>query len=507
MTIKRPDPARGPLLHRRRSGWQPSSDADDRRDRLGHRGALLHASPRRRRPTSTGRSRRRAQAFDDGPVAADDPRRAGRVPAGDRRAGCGSGPRTSARSGRASPACSHAIAQLRRGIGAAAHLRLLRRSGRHVPVRGAGPADRRRRVRPARPRAGRRGRRDHPVERADGADQHTSSPPRCSPAARSCSSPRRRRRARATWSPRSPRPIGLPPGVLNVVTADREVSELLVRDPRVDKITFTGSTAAGRRIASICGERIARCTLELGGKSAAVILDDVDLETRPRTLAQAECLLSGQVCSSLTRIVVTRSRHDELVEALAGDVLPGAGRRPVRRRQPDGPAGRRAAARPGRGLHRQGRRRAARPWPPAAAARRTSTAAGTSSRPCSATSTTLGHRPGGDLRPGADRHPGRRRGGRGARSPTTPSTGSTPRCSPTTSTGPAQVAGQLRSGTVGHNAFRTDFGIAFGGFKQSGIGREGGRRAAAVPRDQDRDPRGPDPPATAGTPSFNGDRP
>src|SRR6185503_5014917 len=73
--------------------------------------------------------------------------------------------------------------------------------------------------------------------------------------------------------------IGLPPGVLNVVTADREVSELLVRDPGVDKITFTGSTAAGRRIASICGERIARCTLELGGKSAAVILDDMDIAT------------------------------------------------------------------------------------------------------------------------------------------------------------------------------------------------------------------------------------
>ena len=71
--------------------------------------------------------------------------------------------------------------------------------------------------------------------------------------------------------------IGLPPGVLNVLTADREVSELLVRDPRVDKITFTGSTAAGRRIASICGDRIARCTLELGGKSAAVVLDDMDL--------------------------------------------------------------------------------------------------------------------------------------------------------------------------------------------------------------------------------------
>jgi aldehyde dehydrogenase (NAD+) len=112
--------------------------------------------------------------------------------------------------------------------------------------------------------------------------------------------------------------IGLPPGVLNVPTADREVSELLVRDPRIDKITFTGSTVAGRRIASICGERIARCTLELGGKSAAVILDDADLATTAKTLAAAECFLSGQVCSSLTRIVVTRNRHDELVEALAG---------------------------------------------------------------------------------------------------------------------------------------------------------------------------------------------
>jgi Aldehyde dehydrogenase family len=112
--------------------------------------------------------------------------------------------------------------------------------------------------------------------------------------------------------------VGLPPGVLNVVTADREVSELLVRDQRVDKITFTGSTAAGRRIASICGERIACCTLELGGKSAAVILDDMDIETAAGTLSRAECFLSGQVCSSLTRIVVPRTRHNELVEALAG---------------------------------------------------------------------------------------------------------------------------------------------------------------------------------------------
>src|SRR5215469_4754395 len=111
--------------------------------------------------------------------------------------------------------------------------------------------------------------------------------------------------------------VGLPPGVLNVVTADREVSELLVRDPRVDKITFTGSTAAGRRIASICGERIARCTLELGGKSAAVILDDYDIEKAANTIAGRAVFLTGQVCSSLTRSVVPRKRHDAMVEALS----------------------------------------------------------------------------------------------------------------------------------------------------------------------------------------------
>jgi aldehyde dehydrogenase (NAD+) len=110
---------------------------------------------------------------------------------------------------------------------------------------------------------------------------------------------------------------GLPRGVLNVITADREVSELLVRDHRVDKIAFTGSTAAGRRIGAICGERIARCTLELGGKSAAVILDDADIGAAATTLAGAECFLSGQVCASLTRIVVPRSRHDEFADALA----------------------------------------------------------------------------------------------------------------------------------------------------------------------------------------------
>ena len=112
--------------------------------------------------------------------------------------------------------------------------------------------------------------------------------------------------------------VGLPPGVVNVVTADREVSERLVRNPAVDKITFTGSTAAGRRIASVCGERIARYTLELGGKSAALILDDYDIGTAARTIAGGAAYLTGQVCHSLTRVIVNRRRNDAMVDALSG---------------------------------------------------------------------------------------------------------------------------------------------------------------------------------------------
>jgi aldehyde dehydrogenase (NAD+) len=111
--------------------------------------------------------------------------------------------------------------------------------------------------------------------------------------------------------------VGLPAGVLNVVTADRAVSELLVRNPAVDMISFTGSTAVGRRIASICSERIARYALELGGKSAAVILDDYDVETAAESIVGSACFLSGQVCASLTRIVVSRRRHDQMVDALS----------------------------------------------------------------------------------------------------------------------------------------------------------------------------------------------
>jgi aldehyde dehydrogenase (NAD+) len=114
--------------------------------------------------------------------------------------------------------------------------------------------------------------------------------------------------------------VGLPPGVVNVLTADRGVSEELVRDPRVDKVTFTGSTAAGRKIASICGDRIARCTLELGGKSPALVLGDYDVGAAAKTIASGVGYVTGQVCHSLTRIIVEKSRHDEMVDALSAEL-------------------------------------------------------------------------------------------------------------------------------------------------------------------------------------------
>lgn len=267
--------------------------------------------------------------------------------------------------------------------------------------------------------------------------------------------------------------IGLPPGVVNVVIADRQVSELLVRHPGVDKVTFTGSTAAGRRIASLCGDRIARCTLELGGKSAAVILDDYDVEKAAATITGMATFLSGQVCSSLTRIIVGRSRHDDMVEALSacfGRVKVGD---PLDSSVQMGPlATAQQRDRVERYVH-------------------------------------LGVEHGGILATGGQRPPHLERGyfleptvfGR---------VDNASQIAREEIFGPVlcviaaddeqqavaiandtdfglnnsvftndlsrayDVARRLRSGTVGHNSVRSDFAIAFGGYKQSGIGREGG---------------------------------
>jgi acyl-CoA reductase-like NAD-dependent aldehyde dehydrogenase len=111
---------------------------------------------------------------------------------------------------------------------------------------------------------------------------------------------------------------GLPAGVVNLVPGHREAADHLVNNPGVDKVTFTGSTVAGKRIAEVCGSRIARCTLELGGKSAAIIRDDFPIEAAAGILGNTITVMSGQVCAMLSRAIVPRKRHDELAEAIAG---------------------------------------------------------------------------------------------------------------------------------------------------------------------------------------------
>ncbi|WP_072801681.1 aldehyde dehydrogenase [Rhodococcoides yunnanense] len=110
---------------------------------------------------------------------------------------------------------------------------------------------------------------------------------------------------------------GVPAGVVNIVPADRAVSEYLVSHPGVDKVAFTGSTLAGRRIASICGNDLRRVTLELGGKSAGVVFADADLEASVAALRFGAMGNSGQMCVNRTRLLVEASAHDELVERLA----------------------------------------------------------------------------------------------------------------------------------------------------------------------------------------------
>jgi betaine-aldehyde dehydrogenase len=113
---------------------------------------------------------------------------------------------------------------------------------------------------------------------------------------------------------------GLPPGVVNIVPAGRETGEYLVAHPGVDKVAFTGSTVAGRRIGAICGEQLKRCTLELGGKSAAIILDDADLAETVNGLRSASLANSGQICVLQTRILASRDRYEDVVQAV-GDLV------------------------------------------------------------------------------------------------------------------------------------------------------------------------------------------
>jgi acyl-CoA reductase-like NAD-dependent aldehyde dehydrogenase len=267
--------------------------------------------------------------------------------------------------------------------------------------------------------------------------------------------------------------IGLPPGVVNVLTADRQVSELLVRNPGVDKVSFTGSTATGRQIGAICGERIARCTLELGGKSPAIILDDYDIAKAATAIAAAAPSMNGQVCASLTRIIVSEKRHDDFVDALSqafGQIKVGD---PFDPSMQMGPLA----------MERQRDRVESYIAKGKAEGARLATGGG---RPAHLNSgyyvepTVFGNVDNGStiareeifgpvlsVIPAASEED--------AIDIANDSVFGLNSSVFTNDPERAYAVGRrLRAGTVGHNSFQADLSIAFGGFKQSGIGREGG---------------------------------
>jgi acyl-CoA reductase-like NAD-dependent aldehyde dehydrogenase len=115
--------------------------------------------------------------------------------------------------------------------------------------------------------------------------------------------------------------IGLPNGVLNVVSGSgRIVGEAIVAHPQVDMVSFTGSLQAGRRIAAVAGDGIKKVCLELGGKSAFVVLDDAPFD-KAIPAGVNNCMQnSGQTCSAWTRMLVPRSKQDEAIELAKGQL-------------------------------------------------------------------------------------------------------------------------------------------------------------------------------------------
>jgi aldehyde dehydrogenase (NAD+) len=109
---------------------------------------------------------------------------------------------------------------------------------------------------------------------------------------------------------------GLPPGVLNIVPGGRDLGAYLVSHPGVDKVSFTGSTSAGRTIGEACGRLLRPVTLELGGKSAAIVLDDVDMSASIEAFFGATLLNNGQICWLSTRVLAPRNRYAEIVDAV-----------------------------------------------------------------------------------------------------------------------------------------------------------------------------------------------
>lgn len=111
-----------------------------------------------------------------------------------------------------------------------------------------------------------------------------------------------------------------PPGLVSVVTGGRDTGELLVAHPGVDRVSFTGSTGAGRAVAAACAANLTRVGLELGGKSAAIVLEDAAPDKVAAGVRSASLSNSGQICNALTRVLVPAHRQDEYVQALAAEM-------------------------------------------------------------------------------------------------------------------------------------------------------------------------------------------
>jgi aldehyde dehydrogenase (NAD+) len=266
---------------------------------------------------------------------------------------------------------------------------------------------------------------------------------------------------------------GVPAGVLNLVPAHREAADFLVRQPGVDKVSFTGSTLAGKRIASVCGERIARCTLELGGKSAAIVLEDYAVEEAVDRLSGAITLMTGQVCAALTRIVVPRSRHDQFADAFAerlGRIQVGGSYDPKTQMGP---------LAMGRQLDRvegyiakgtaEGAKLVVGGSRPATPNRgyffEPTLFANVDNKMTIAQEEIFG--PVLSLIPSDDVDDA-------IRIANDSNYGLNGAVFTNDTEAAYRIARRVRTGTIAQNGFRADFSIAFGGFKQSGIGREGG---------------------------------
>lgn len=118
---------------------------------------------------------------------------------------------------------------------------------------------------------------------------------------------------------------GLPPDLFQVVTGDGRTGAALI-DARPDKVVFTGAVSTGRRVAAACGERLIPCTLELGGKAAAIVCADADLERTARALVYGGFANSGQICISVERVYAHEALYEQLVERvvqLVGELRQG----------------------------------------------------------------------------------------------------------------------------------------------------------------------------------------